>query len=184
MHSNIEEPTQDAYVDNQSEKVIPAPSEAISSGFSSENEPNKYGQMLEDALAGTESPSEPMVTPQTTPPSPGFDSNPAAMNAPSVPSNPEINGVPTINYMPMPGEEVLPPPPTPPIDMGPLPEPSDNTGAMIGSDQATSFAATPSVEPIAPVMPNPAPTIPQPTAQEQPLQSQPTDPGAFKIPGV
>ena len=184
MHSNIEEPSQDAYVDNQSEKVIPAPSEAISSGFSSENEPNKYGQMLEDALAGTESPSEPMVTPQTTPPSPGFDSNPAAMNAPSVPSNPEINGVPTINYMPMPGEEVLPPPPTPPIDMGPLPEPSDNTGAMIGSDQATSFAATPSAEPIAPVMPNPAPTIPQPTAQEQPLQSQPTDPGAFKIPGV
>lgn len=184
MPSNIEEPSQDAHVDNQSEKVIPAPSEAISSGFSSENEPNKYGQMLEDALAGTESPSEPMVTPQTTPPSPGFDSNPAAMNAPSVPSNPEINGVPTINYMPMPGEEVLPPPPTPPIDMGPLPEPSDNTGTMIGSDQATSFAATPSVEPIAPVIPNPAPTIPQPTAQEQPLQSQSTDPGAFKIPGV
>lgn len=43
-------------------------------------------------------------------------SNPAISAAPVVPSTPEVNGVPEINYTPVPNEEILPPPPAPPID--------------------------------------------------------------------
>jgi hypothetical protein len=43
-------------------------------------------------------------------------SNPAISAAPVVPSAPEVNGVPEINYTPVPNEEILPPPPAPPID--------------------------------------------------------------------
>jgi hypothetical protein len=42
--------------------------------------------------------------------------NPAINAAPSVPTAPEINGVPDINYVPVPNDDILPPPPTPPID--------------------------------------------------------------------
>ena len=45
-----------------------------------------------------------------------ISSNPAISAAPVVPSAPEINGVPEINYTPVPNEEILPPPPAPPID--------------------------------------------------------------------
>lgn len=44
--------------------------------------------------------------------------NPALSVAPSVASSPEANNIPDINYMPMPGDEILPPPPAPPIDFG------------------------------------------------------------------
>ena len=60
---------------------------------------SRYGQMLEEALAEAN----------------GI-SNPAATAAPAAPTEPEINGVPEINYAPAPNDEILPPPPTPPID--------------------------------------------------------------------
>ena len=69
------------------------------------NEPadsgSNYGQMLEDALADA------YAIPTA---------NPAINAAPSVPTAPEINGVPDINYVPVPNDDILPPPPTPPID--------------------------------------------------------------------
>ena len=60
-----------------------------------------YGQMLEDALADA------YAIPTA---------NPAINAAPSVPTAPEINGVPDINYVPAPSDDILPPPPTPPVD--------------------------------------------------------------------
>ena len=83
---------------------------------------NKYGRMLEDALAEAQAelsaPGAIIASPSEMAP------NPAAAAAPFAATKPEINGVPNINYMPLPGDEVLPPPPTPPISM-------DGTGAPI-----------------------------------------------------
>lgn len=115
---------------------------------------DKYGKMLEDAVSGL------------------GDNNPASMMAPQVASAPEINGVPVMNYMPMPGEEVLPPPPTPPIDMS----------------APASEAPVEPVEPIQPATP-PAESMPaslgsQPAMQDQVYAPQVSDPGAFKIPGM
>lgn len=90
------------------ESLIPTASEPVltpSADFTAD-EPsesaNKYGQMLEEALAEANS-SAPV-------------SNPATLAAPAAPTEPEINGVPEINYAAQPNEEILPPPPTPPID--------------------------------------------------------------------
>jgi nanoRNase/pAp phosphatase (c-di-AMP/oligoRNAs hydrolase) len=82
---------------------------------------NKYGQMLEDALA--EAQAE-LSDPNTIIASPSDFPNPATAAAPAAATAPEINGVPDINYMPLPGDEVLPPPPTPPIDMNAAPTPA------------------------------------------------------------
>lgn len=148
---------QNDFISDKPEKVIqPAPDafQNLSAGT------NKYGQMLEEALSTATGPVQsPMMA------------NPAAMNAPAVPTNPEINGVPTMNYMPMPTDTVLAPPPTPPIDMSaPMPTPVAN------------------VTPIAPAVPpvTPAPTSlgPQPSMQDQVYTPQAADPGAFKIPGM
>ncbi len=43
--------------------------------------------------------------------------NPVTANVPNVPTRPDINGVPDINYMHMPDDSILPPPPTPPIEL-------------------------------------------------------------------
>ena len=126
------------------------------------------------------------------------------MKAPTVPANPEINGVPEINYMPMPGDAVLPPPPTPPIDME-APAPAfDSTPAFDSVAPAFDSAATPvanglaagdnvngvlpTVEPIAPATPvvedAPEPLGNQPAMQDQVYNNQAANPGAFKIPGM
>ena len=60
-------------------------------------------------------------------------SNPAANIAPAVPATPEINGVPDINYASAPNDDVLPPPPAPPIDpsaMMPDAMPPSSAGQM------------------------------------------------------
>lgn len=141
------------------EKVV-KPSNDFSSDPLNEEDSNKYGQMLEDALNSIDG-----------------DTNPAAISTPSVPDAPEINGVPEMNYMPMPGEEVLPPPPTPPIDISnstmpnpTLPEPS------LPTDPITP--ATPVTEP------EPTPLGTQPAMQDQVYHPQAADPSAFKIPGM
>ena len=79
---------------------------------------NKYSQMLEDALnepaAGASAPMESALPPV----------NPAATSAPITPEAPELSNMPEINYGQNDGA-VLPPPPTPPLDMNqsmPLPE--------------------------------------------------------------
>ena len=108
------------------EKVIGVPSdftpETLGEGT------NKYGRMLEDALAEAQAELSAPGAILSTPDLP----NPAVNAAPFAASAPEINGVPDINYMPLPGDEVLPPPPTPPIDMNgaPTPEPLGPQPAM------------------------------------------------------
>ena len=130
---------------------------------------NKYGQMLEEALSKVDTPKS--DTPITSP-----KDNPAAMNAPKVPTKPEVNGVPSMDYVPMPSEPVLAPPPAPPIDLSsPLPE-----GAP----------AVPKVEIVDEPKPEPTPnpvanSIPKPVSEPaQPSTDNNPNPGAFKIPGM
>ncbi len=101
----------------------------------------------------------------------GPSSNPAIFSAPEVASSPEINGVPEMNFMPPADEAILPPPPTPPIDMSAT-SPDD------------SLPTTP-IEPATPVEePTPEPLGPQPSMQDQVYRPQASDPGAFQIPGM
>lgn len=103
----------------------------------SEEDTEKYGKMLEDAL-GDFKPNNSSANMEDAESS--IESNPAATNAPVAASAPEINGVPDINYAPLPDDEVLPPPPTPSIN-SPLP----NFGPIESSE---SNLATSSDEPI------------------------------------
>jgi len=97
------------------EKVI-APPDNFAAEISGEGT-NRYGQMLEDALAEHNAPAPTAIVSEALP-----EVNPAAAAVPTVASAPEINGVPDINYMPpLPGDQVLPPPPTPPIPENPTP---------------------------------------------------------------
>lgn len=83
------------------EKIV-APSPDFMADVAQPESTDRYSKMLTEALAE--------------------GANPAASFAPPVAVNPEINGVPEINYMPLPSDQVLPPPPAPPIDMNsPLP---------------------------------------------------------------
>ena len=150
--------------------LVPEPSTTLPENpvASEAGENNKYGQMLEEALEGTD--NEPIGAIASTPDGSAPFANPALSSTPEVASTPEINGVPEINYMPMPDEGILPPPPTPPIDF---------------------TAATP--EATAPEVATPAPTPetiqttplgPQPAMQDQIYQPQVANPDSFQIPGV
>lgn len=184
------------FVSDKPEKVL-QPSENLLSG-----EPegtSKYGQMLEEALANASSEPAPIPAPvpdpistpvpeaTTSPDVAPANFNPATMNAPAVPVNPEINGVPEINYMPMPGDEVLPPPPTPPI-MASTEAPASIPEPAV--EPISEPISEPASEPVATVIPEPSPEVatapmvsgtPAPVSpSEQPV----VDPGAFKIPGM
>ena len=161
-------PTEETMNAPVGEKVLQPSGDFGSSETSFENE-NKYGKMLEDAL---ESVNGAEAAPEASNASSVPMGNPAVAAAPVVPSNPEINGVPEMNYMPMPGEEILPPPPAPPVGA---------EGAM------PAVGATP-IQPVAPAMPVTEPT-PEPLGQQPAMQDQvygpaAVDPGAFKIPGM
>ena len=138
--------------------------------------------------------------------------NPAATNVPNVPVNPDINDIPEMNYMPMPDDSILPPPPTPPIGVAPqdmppsdllnrpaTPEvakepfmPSDlagtTTSASLSADNVT-MGSLPSVSVNSntagtPTEANPNPLGGQPAMQDQVYVPPASDPSAFKIPGV
>ena len=134
----------------EDEKVV-QPSEEAKNEIPKDEGANKYGQMLEDALE-----------------------NPASQNTPATPTNPEINGVPEINYMPMPGEEILPPPPTPPIDMSGEMTPENPITPPTDSNPSTPTPTESSVTPTDPIsMPAVAPISPAET-QVAPTNSQTT----------
>ena len=143
------------------ELQIPAAEPSIEQG-------NKYGQMLEAALAEANAASTPTVTEEQAAPgladnlvslAPTPDVNPATVAAPTVAATPEINGIPEMNFNAT--GEILPPPPAPTID-GDLPPTVTNT-------TAASEAVTPGI-PTADALP-PAPTT-TPSAND----------GAFQIP--
>lgn len=185
----------EGFISDKPEKVI-QPSAEVMNNLVNESEADKYGQMLEDALASVGDPTAAPVMSDTTNTAPAAPTvsagastvasvdNPAVAAAPPVAANPEINGVPQINYMPMPGDEVLPPPPTPPIDMDmPTNEAVSDTPATPAVD-AVPVTATASVDAIEPAanesLDAAKPVDAQPVEQNQIA----TDPGAFKIPGI
>lgn len=167
--------TSDKPADN-SEAVLTPPSDLISN-FSPETDSGKYAQMLEDAISSPEEPKLNSPAPMEGAPAtntfniPTFGvANPATNNTPTVPSNPEINGVPEINYSSTPVDELLPPPPAPNID---------------------SFTPPDSLTPPAPITPaapapepTPTPLGQQPAMQDQVYAPQASDPASFKIPGM
>lgn len=173
------EPVSEPAVINTPEKVIqPSEDFAGSQPLTVEDE-NKYSHMLEDALSSVNN------NPAAPEPVMSTSDNPAAMNAPAVPSNPEINGVPEMNYMPMPGEEILPPPPAPPIDTSGAAMPTE---PIIPTPVEPTTPAMPAITPIEPAAPAaepaPEPLGAQPAMQDQVYAPQAADPSAFKIPGM
>ena len=113
--------------------------------------------------------------------------NPAMSNAPTVLTEPEINGVPEINYMPMPGDEVLPPPPAPPIELNDnATEPSLNPTTITLPPVSNPVEPMPEVESTPTSAPEPAPTTlgSQPAMQDQIYAPQASNPSAFRIPGI
>ncbi len=134
--------------EQKSEKVL-SPSADFTSAPLAEGT-NKYGQMLEEALAEPDITELPSATPITT----------AVPDIPDASS--EINGIPEINYGPLPGDEVLPPPPAPPIDLSsPLPEPAlPEAPAPSATSEPSPVAPEPSSAPSPdafqiPTLPNP-----------------------------
>ena len=106
------------------------------------------------------------------------------MMTPSAPSAPEINGIPEINYMPMPGEEILPPPPTPPINMNLVAPTVSANLTNLAAQIASTESATPAQSSAQPTNFTLPPLGPQPAMQDQVYNPQASNPGAFKIPGM
>ena len=171
---------------------------------------NKYGQMLEAALA--EANGEPVLPPTPAPdaqpapaPTPELSptivtpdvsapANPAASIAPPVASAPEINSVPTINYAPEDtNSSILPPPPTPPVSAGtmlpPTPEVTPTTPAASPVLPNVATLTSPSVSATEPIQAAPAaPALevnpPTPPAAPAAPAAPADDNSAFKIPGM
>lgn len=117
--------------------------------------------------------SEPISAPEPVPaPVPmSIDENPALSAVPSVPSAPEINGVPEMNFNAS-MDELLPPPPVPPVDMSnPLPTPELNMAPSPVMPEGPAAMEAP-VEPAAPAE--------QPAPATQPVNAS----SAFQIPGM
>lgn len=163
------EPSINEGIVNSPEKVIQPLSSQGTNMFEENSE--KYSKMLEDALNSTEPAAQP---PQEN----MMAANPAMLNTPTTPTTPEINGIPEINYMPMPGDQTLPPPPTPPLN------PDELAAPLPPTDFAAPVPASP-IMPAAPVTaPVPEPLGPQPAMQDQVYAAPAADPSAFQIPGM
>lgn len=178
---------------DKAEKVI-TPSSDFSSS-TPDAEADKYGRMLEEALSDLTNPGSatalstdsPNADSSAAPNTLNIVSNPATASTPEVSSEPEINGVPEMNFMPPAGENILPPPPAPPIDMS-----ADSLGASLPTPAVDTTAApvapTTPAEPATPAIPTVAPAASQAPAAAQPAVQAPTaqstDAGAFKIPGM
>ena len=127
---------------------------------------SKYGQMLEDALSESNStasipdlsaPATPAIGISNVPtpdvlvsPEPSAITNPVLSVAPTAPVEPEINGVPEISYAPTTSssDELLPPPPMPPIDfssnmMPPTPDASNSSPIIMPTPDFGQNTTTP-----------------------------------------
>lgn len=114
--------------------------------------------------------------------------NPAAMMAPAVDTaaaTTEVNSAPQMEYMPLPGQEILPPPPTPPIDINTPTETVPMASDMNASSNAVPENTAGQGTTAAPeAQAEPMYLGKQPAMQDQVYTPQAVDPGAFKIPGV
>lgn len=148
------------------EKVIAPPSDFVPEPLGKET--NRYGQMLEDALAESNMSSI----------------NPATSVTPDAPTEPEINGVPDINYMPMPGDETLPPPPTPPIDFNDTNMAEPVTAGEPEPIMPPTPAMPEAYTPQEPLIQEPSQPLSTPANAPAPQTEPISDPAAFKIPGM
>lgn len=109
--------------------------------------------------------------------------NPAASFAPQVASAPEANNIPDMNYMPLPGDEILPPPPTPPVDFN-----SPMNGPVSPMNGSSSMASSgSSMNPMSPSMPIMPPASPMPAqANSMPRPANPflNNPMGGQTPGM
>jgi hypothetical protein len=158
--------------------------------------PSNVPSINEDSDKEDSSINHPEVEHSSLPPVEDHPINPAAFNVPNVPTRPEINGVPDISYMPMPGDEVLPPPPTPPIDQvsldnpvppsitPPSPAPTKPTETVAPASNTAEFSLPSSdSSPLPKDGSTSTPLGNQPAMQDQDYAPQASDPSAFKIPG-
>lgn len=166
--------------DESLESPIETPSNDLSNNDLSPNEysPNAQTTINEPGIPELE--PEPMT-------------NPALAVAPEVADTPEINGVPEMNYGIESNENILPPPPAPPVDFSP--KSTDMTASLpsvnlptleqpSSSDTpTTSFIDAPSI--IEPIMPEVNPLTPEPnpaignasiSESEPPIGGAPTTP--------
>ena len=177
--SDVPSDTEQRAIDAPAQEKVLTPSEGFSSDPMTLESESKYGKMLEDALESVgagDSSAQPIIA--------GADGNPAAMSAPEVATNPEINGVPEMNYMPPSDEQILPPPPAPPVDMSNMMPGSEAPSTDFGTSLPPATPVAP-VEPASPVgSPAPESLGDQPAMQDQVYTPQAADPGAFKIPGM
>ncbi len=159
------EPENESFISK--ETVIDVP-ETFNPETMEDVDSTKFGKMLEDALAEDDT------------------VNPAMMSAPSVAMQPEVNGVPDINYAPTASADILPPPPAP-ADFTGMPMPPVDGADLIQSRPPVQLV-TP--EPVAPVAPQPVAAVPtEPVAMPTPAPVAPTapaatDPSSFIIPGM
>ncbi len=107
------------------------------------------------------------------------------VSAPAQPMTPE----PMLTGMPLPGEEILPPPPTPPVDFGSVQAAQPVGEPVLPPVDANIFNSSVVVQPdsLANQQPQVQPvpqSISQPTPQSQPMPPVNNDPSAFRIPGM
>ncbi len=162
-----QEPVEAGILDKPEKVIQPNPNIDLNALDAAE-EANKYSRMFEEALEGA---------------------NPAMMNAPTVPMEPEINGVPDMNFMPpVAGDgNILPPPPVPDFTTGMPPAMPSMSPMPSAAPMVPNVPVMPEVTPIQAAVPVPTPTLQslgsQPSMQDQVYGAQANDPGAFKIPG-
>lgn len=177
-HEEGEEENNDNFLASSKETVIAVP-EGFDVNAPADDGSAKYGKMLEDALAES--------TPQT---------NPAMMSAPVVATQPEIKGVPEINYAPAPNVDILPPPPAPTVMPGMPAQASPFVQPAPAPVQPVAAVPQPMPQPVAQAAPIPADVIQsrppvqlvapaQPATPAAPAPAPAADPAAmFKIPGM
>lgn len=103
------------------------------------------------------------------------------VSAPAQPMTPE----PMSTGMPLPGEEILPPPPTPPVDFGSVQAAQPVGEPVLPLVDANIFNSSVVVQPDSLVNQQPqVQPIPQPTPQPQSMSPVNNDPSAFRIPGM
>ena len=172
----------DSSIGSQSEFVLPVPSDSSLANNTDKNSTDGSGVGsigTEPSTASSTGAMDESIF------GAGLTDNPAASNAPEAPTAPEINGVPEMNYAIPSDTEILPPPPAPPVDVlganAGMP-PSGNADSSVNTDSSVP------VEPIQPAVPvtepEPQPLGEQPAMQDQVYNSQASNPGAFKIPGM
>ena len=157
----------------ESREAILQPSNNVNADFSASSDNDEYNQMLEKTVSEKTQLSNPQDATDLSKSTSLQSANPAAASVPSVPTSPDINGVPEISYLPTPGEELLPPPPAPPIDGSSSPSQTSLQANPVDPSVSSFETVGPIIaptEPISPILP------PTETANPVPATSESVEP--------